>query len=96
MKAQLNHTTLEYDRLLERFERMENDLKGSRQENEKLEEQKTLLRSTNDNLNKELDIMNELRQQIEEKNAHIDSLEQYVHKHKLEAEKAWSTGLHFN
>lgn len=35
--------------------------------------------------------MNELRQQIEEKNVHIDSLEQYVHKHKLEAEKAWST-----
>ena len=94
LKAQLNHTSIEYDRLLEKFERLESELKVSHQENEKLEQQKALLRSSNDNLNKELDTMNELRQHIHEKNAHIESLEQFVHKHKSEAEKAWSTGLY--
>jgi len=91
LKVQLNHTSIEYDRLLEKFERLESELKVSHQENEKLEQQKALLRSSNDNLNKELDTMNELRQHIHEKNAHIESLEQFVHKHKSEAEKAWST-----
>ena len=61
VRQQLNQSLMEYDKLLERFEKVEAELKTSKAENEKLERQKNLLRTSNDNLNKELDTMNELR-----------------------------------
>ena len=72
VRQQLNHSLMEYDKLLERFEKVEAELKCSKAENEKLERQKNFLRTSNDNLNKELDTMNELRNVFKSNTSIVD------------------------